>query len=230
MAVSDDGRQLFIKALGSDQRDADLLYRLYRFARLRNVGDTWPAASAMRAVEHQALVGMSAERAGVRAPGASNGSSKLAAGRRCSSWERVSGTSLVDLPPRAVSDKLLRRLWAEVERLHRAGIAHRCLRAANVMVEGDAEPWRPTSSFSGLSASQRQKDLDIAELLVSLATMVGAERAVSSAAAVIGPEALAASVPLLQPLALSAGNASRHRSNGRLAVWKPGLPLRRQVV
>ena len=45
VAVTGDGRRLFIKALGSDQRDADLLYRAYRFARLRNVGDTRPAAS-----------------------------------------------------------------------------------------------------------------------------------------------------------------------------------------
>ena len=68
VAVTNDGRWLFIKALGSDQRDADLLYRVYRFARLRNVGDTWPAASVIRAVERQALVGMSAERAGVQVP------------------------------------------------------------------------------------------------------------------------------------------------------------------
>ena len=51
-AVTGGGRRLFIKALGSDQRDADLLYRAYRFARLRNVGDTWPTASVIRAVEH----------------------------------------------------------------------------------------------------------------------------------------------------------------------------------
>ncbi|HXR22793.1 MAG TPA: lysylphosphatidylglycerol synthase transmembrane domain-containing protein [Acidimicrobiales bacterium] len=207
VAVGNDGRRLFIKALGSDQRDADLLYRVYRFARLRNVGDTWPAASAIRAVERQALVGMSAERAGVQVPSvvrvvrAGRGTALLA-------MERVNGTSLIDLPPQAISDQLLLRLWAEVGRLHRAGIAHRCLRAANVMVEGDAEPWLTDFSFSELSASQRQKDLDIAELLASLATMVGAARAVSSAAAVIGHEALAAAVPLLQPLALSA--ATRH--------------------
>ncbi len=63
-----DGRRLFIKALGSDQRDADLLYRAYRFARLRNVGDTWPAASVIRAVEHQAFIAVMAERAGVGVP------------------------------------------------------------------------------------------------------------------------------------------------------------------
>lgn len=217
VAVTNDGRWLFIKALGSDQRDADLLYRVYRFARLRNVGDTWPAASVIRAVERQALVGMSAERAGVQVPSVVR---VIRAGRGTALlvMERVSGTSLGDFPPWTISDELLQRLWAEVESLHRAGIAHRGLRAANVMVEGDAEPWLTDFSFSELSASQRQKDLDIAELLASLATMVGAERAVSGAAAVIGPEALAAAVPLLQPLALSA--ATRHaigRTDGLLS-------------
>ena len=64
-AVAADGRRLLIKALGSDQRDADLLYRAYRAVRLRNVGDTRPAASLFEAVERQALVGVMAERAGV---------------------------------------------------------------------------------------------------------------------------------------------------------------------
>src|SRR5215470_2973177 len=68
-AVSADGRRLFVKALGSDQRDADLLYRGYRAVRLRNVGDTRPAASLLQAVERQALVGVMAERAGVSVPG-----------------------------------------------------------------------------------------------------------------------------------------------------------------
>ena len=58
-----------------------------------------------------------------------------------------------------------------MESLHRAGMAHRGLRAANVMVEGDVEPWLTDFSFSELAASQRQKDLDIAQLLASLATM-----------------------------------------------------------
>ena len=67
-AATADGRRLFIKALGSDQRDADLLYRAYRAVRLRNVGDTRPAASLFQAVERQALAGVMAERAGVSVP------------------------------------------------------------------------------------------------------------------------------------------------------------------
>ena len=67
-AATEDGQPLFIKVLGSDQRDADLLYRAYRFLRLRDIGDTRPAASLIQAAEHQALVAMMAERAGVAVP------------------------------------------------------------------------------------------------------------------------------------------------------------------
>jgi undecaprenyl-diphosphatase len=132
--------------------------------------------------------------------------------------DRVEGSSLGQLPAQRISDDLLRRLWADVDRLHRAGIAHRSLRAANVMIEGDGRPWLTDFSFSELAATQRQQDLDLAELLASLAILTGAERAVSSAAAVIGARQLAAAVPLLQPLALSA--ATRHaiaREDGLLA-------------
>ncbi len=220
VAVTGDGRRLFIKALGADQRDADLLYRAYRYARLRNVGDTWPAASVIRAAEHQALITVMAERAGVRVPRIDR-VIKAGRGTALLAMDRVDGSSLGQLPAQQISDGLLRRLWAEVDRLHRAGIAHRSLRAANVMVDGDAMPWLTDFSFSELAATQRQQDLDLAELLASLAILAGPDLAVSTAAAVIGAQALAAAVPLLQPLALSA--ATRHaiaRHDGLLAATR----------
>src|SRR5580692_81198 len=207
LAVTDDGRRLFIKALGSEQRDADLLYRAYRFARLRNVGDTWPAASVVRAVEHQALIAVMAERAGVRVPRVDR-VIKAGGGTALLVMDQIAGSSLGQLPARRISDDLLGRLWADVDRLHRAGIAHRSLRAANVIAGDDGLPWLTDFSFSELAATQRQKDLDLAELLASLALLVGADRTASSAAMVIGARQLAAAVPLLQPLALSA--ATRH--------------------
>jgi tRNA A-37 threonylcarbamoyl transferase component Bud32 len=72
-----------------------------------------------------------------------------------------------------ISDELLRRLWTEVDRLHRARIAHRSLRAANVMIEGGGRPWLTDFSFSELAATQRHMDLDLAELLASLAILTG---------------------------------------------------------
>jgi glycosyltransferase 2 family protein len=216
-AVTEDGESLFIKVLGSDQREADLLYRAYRFLRLRGIGDTRPAASLIQAVEHEALVAAMAERAGVAVPTihqvikTTDGSALLA-------MERVNGCSLDRLPVERVSDTVIRELWRQVEGLRRARIAHRSLRAANVVVDGTAHPWIVDFSFSELGASQRQIALDTAELLASLAVIAGADRAVAAAAAVIGRDGVAAAVPLLQPLALSAG--TRHaiaRQDGLLA-------------
>src|SRR6266513_2293174 len=203
-AAAGDGEALFIKALGSDQRDADLLYRAYRFLRLREVGDTRPAASLIQAVEHQALAAVMAERAGVTVP-AVRQVIKTADGSALLAMDRVDGSSLDKIPVHRVSDTMLRKLWEEVDKLHRARIAHRSLRAVNIVADGTGRPWVVDFSFSELGATQRQIALDVAELLASLAAIIGADRAVAAAAAVIGSDSLAAAVPLLQPLALSAG-------------------------
>jgi len=202
-AAGADGQRWFIKALGSDQRDADLLYRAYRAVRLRNVGDTRPALSLFQAVEQQALAGVMAERAGVTVPGVDRlirvGDTALLV------MEWVDGTPLDQLPAGQIYDDLLVRLWTDADRLHKAGIAHRSLRAANVLVGQGVQPTVVDFSFSELSATRRQMDLDVAELLASLAALTGEDRAVSTGVKVLGAEAVAASVPLLQPLALSAG-------------------------
>lgn len=198
-----DGERYFVKILGQDQRDADLLYRGYRYLRLKNVGDVRPAASLKQSVEHQALVGMMAERAGVRVPRVqrmiqgADGSVMLV-------MDFVDGTSLADLSDEKVTDELMTQLWREVESLHAVRIAHRSLRTANVMVDDETRPWIVDFSFSELDADPRAVDLDVAELIASLASRIGSERAVNTAASVIGASAIAPAVPLLQPLALSA--------------------------
>jgi glycosyltransferase 2 family protein len=197
------GQRWFVKALGSDQRDADLLYRAYRAVRLRNVGDTRPALSLFQAVEHQALVGVMAERAGVVVPGVERVIKTGDTALLVLDW--VDGISLERLPGAQIGDDLLVRLWVDVDKLHKAAIAHRSLHAGNVMVGPDGQPVVADFSFSELAATGRQMDLDVAELLASLATLVGEDRAVSTAVKVLGAEGLAPAVPLLQPLALSAG-------------------------
>jgi len=204
VAVANDGTQLFIKVLGSDNRDADLLYRAYRLVRLRDVGDTRPAISLIQAVEHQALAAVMAERAGVAVP-AVRQVIRTVDGSALLVMNRVEGESLDRIAPQLVTDSLLRALWTEVDRLHRAKIAHRSLRAANIVVDRACRPWLTDFSFAELAATQRQMALDVAELLASLATITHGGRAVTSAAAVLAPDDLAAAIPLLQPLALSAG-------------------------
>ena len=61
-----DGERWFVKAVGREQRDADLLYKLWRWAVFREVEDESPFATPKQAVEHEAYIGLLAARAGVR--------------------------------------------------------------------------------------------------------------------------------------------------------------------
>ena len=216
-ATTGDGNGLFVKVFGSDQRDADLLYRAWRGIRLRGVGDTRPAASLFKAVEHEALLGVMAERAGVAVPHvgqvirADDGSVLL-------TMDLVAGTSLDQVPADRITDQLARTLWREVGRLHQARIAHRSLHGSNIMMSQDGSTVLTDFSFAELAATSRQRAIDVAELLTSLAGRIGPDRAVAAAAAAIGASGVATAVPLLQPLALSAG--TRRAIKGQDALLK----------
>ncbi len=203
-AVTGDGRALFVKVFGSDQRDADLLYRAWRGIRLRGVGDTRPAASLLKAVEHEALLAVMAERAGVAVPRVGQ-VIKAGDGSVLLTTELVAGRSLDEVPADRITDQLAGSLWCEVGRLHQARIAHRSLHGSNIMIGQNGAALLVDFSFAELAASSRQRAIDVAELLTSLAGRIGPDRAVATAVAAIGAEGVAAAVPLLQPLALSAG-------------------------
>ncbi len=222
VATTVDGRRLFVKVFGKDQRQADLLYRAYRYGRLKGVGHSRPAASLIQSVEHQALAEIMAERAGVRVPRveriaqAADGSAMLA-------MDFVHGRSLNQVPDEGISEELLSELWRQVDRLHRAGIAHRSLRSGNVMLDTANRTRIVDFSFSELAANERQLSLDVAELLASTAALVGPERAVAGAVSGVGGEEVTRAVPLLQPLALSASTRQAVRG-------KDGLLTRTRVA
>jgi glycosyltransferase 2 family protein len=203
-AVTEDGHALFVKVLGYDQRNADLLYRAWRGLRLRGVGDTRPASSLVKTVEHEALLSVLAERAGVAVPRVGQ-VIRAADGSVLLTMQLIAGLCLEDVPADCITDQLAVDLWREVGRLHQAGIAHRSLRCANVMISQNGRPVLVDFSFAELAATSRQRAIDVAELLTSLAGRIGPDRAAGTAAAAIGPGGVAAAVPVLQPLALSAG-------------------------
>ncbi|MDP9071461.1 MAG: flippase-like domain-containing protein [Actinomycetota bacterium] len=84
------------------------------------------------------------------------------------------------------------------------------------MVDGNGAAWIVDFSFSEVAATPRQVGLDVAELLASLSALVGPERAVAAAVAVLGPRGVAPAVPLLQPLALSAASRRAVRAGDGL--------------
>jgi uncharacterized membrane protein YbhN (UPF0104 family)/membrane-associated phospholipid phosphatase len=201
------GPGVFVKAIGRDQRTADWLFKATRFLAFREVEDEAPFATPKQQVEHEAYVGLLAEKAGVRTP-AIVLATQLGDGTALLGEQRVAGRGLESLAVDEVDDELLRRIWGQVALLRKARIAHRDLRLANVVVDEQGQPWIIDFGFSEAAASDRRLALDITEMLASLATVVGAEKAVGSALEVLGQDAVTTALPLLQPLALS--SATRH--------------------
>ena len=201
-ANAEDGRQLFIKVLGRDERSADLMFRLYRFLRVKDVGDRGPFTSLQRMVEHEALVALYSSDKGILTP-------RLVVTTNVGddgfllAYERTAGDSLDRVDDEAITDDVLLSIWQSVEQMRRRRVAHRDLRLANVLLAPDGQPWLIDFGFAEIAATDQMLDTDVAELLSSTALKVGVERAVDAAIAVIGKAAVASAAPRIQPLALS---------------------------
>jgi undecaprenyl-diphosphatase len=210
-----DGTPLFVKALGADERSADLLFRMYRSIVPHHLGDERPFSSLRRSVEHEALLALTARSYGLRTPPlvalatAEPNAFVLA-------YERIEGKSLDGVAVDDLTDPFLRAIWTQVAELHRHRIAHRDLRLANLFRGSDGEIWLIDFGFSELAASELLVDTDRAELVASSATRVGATRAVDAAVDVVGADALAGVVGRLHAWALSGATRTALKEDPQL--------------
>jgi glycosyltransferase 2 family protein len=200
--VGDGGGQpLGVLVYGRDARDAQLLARAWRQLWYRDPG---PQASLTRReqVEHEALMLMLAGRAGVPV-------TEVVAAGTASTGDAVLVTveppapRLVDLPPELVTDELLARVWDVALRLRDASLAHGALNAGSILV---ADGGVVVTGMAGARRSPPESDrlaIDLAELLVSCALLVGDARAIRSALATVGDEAVRSALPFVQHAALS---------------------------
>ena len=202
LATSTSGEELDVTVFDRDQQAVDLLYRIYRWVRLKASVSRSAPLTMERAVERQALLLYAVQDAGVATP-------RLRALVRVGSeaavlcCERRTGTTLARLsaPP---SDEQLKTVWGAVLRLHEHRVTHRALTADRIMLTGpqctDVVLLDPGNG--DVAATDLQLRLDLAQLLAEMALLVGPDRAASIAMEEVGPD-LPAIVPLLQPVALS---------------------------
>ena len=167
-----------------------------------NRATSGPQRSLDRDVEHEGLLLLLARRGGAACPEL-RGFTSLPDGSAVLAMEDLRGRPLDSYGAGELDDETLDSVWRQVRVFHRAGLAHRSLRAANIMITDDG-PAIVDLSAATAPADARLQAIDRAELLTSLATVHGAEASVAAAARVLEPDELAAASPYLQPLALSA--------------------------
>jgi len=216
-AVGPDGQPLFAKLIPRERRDEDLLYRVWRMLVRRRADPGRPGSGPpAQQVEREAYLGLLAATAGVRTPRVvlagpyGNGSGLLV-------QEMVPGHSLEELDPAAVDDATLKAAWAEVARLHQAGIAHGDLDRHSVLVDSDGRPWLVDFDHATAVAPERLRQADLVELLLSLAVRFGPDRAVAGATDSFGPEPLAAALAATTPSALT--RTTREELGDHPGLW-----------
>jgi undecaprenyl-diphosphatase len=193
---------MFVKVMTKDERKAELLIWIWRNIRVKGIEDVRPMRSPRRSLEREALTALFAGECGARVPhpvlvGEIGEASALAA------FEPVEGATLAAADSTTITDGQLEDLWTQVARLQDRRIAHGWLNAGNVLVDHDDHAWVTGFSYAEPSATDQTLATDVAELLTSLALLVGPKRAVRGAVAALGRERVASVLPLLQPLALT---------------------------
>nr|WP_051468954.1 lysylphosphatidylglycerol synthase transmembrane domain-containing protein [Actinomadura oligospora] len=234
--------QLLVNVLDRDQQTAGLVYRLWRLVRLRAGTNRRPLRSLRRALEQESLMAYAASAADVRTPRLV-GTCEVGTEAALLAYEHVPGRRLDELDDEEIDDALLTDVWHQFARLQAARLAHRRLEGHAILVSGpdrpdssdeEADAPAPDGSAQGEAASGEglvhlvdlgvgevaagdlALRLDRAQLLTTLALRVGAERAVATAAPVLGEGALAAAVPLLQRVALTRATRTAVRHDRRL--------------
>ena len=224
-AQSRDGSRLDVTVIDRDQQGADAFYRIYRRLRLTSQVSRSAPLTVSRAVERRALMTYAVEDAGVSTPRL-EAAVRVAPEAAAIATHHLDGTTLAKLP-RPPSDEQLDRVWDAVLVLHRRRVTHRSLTPQHILLsgDGDAQVTLLEPGDGDVAASDLQIRLDLAQLTVTMALVVGPERSAALARRKLGSAAVASLVPLLQPVVL-------HRTTrAALRHHKDVLPtLRKQFV
>jgi glycosyltransferase 2 family protein len=209
VASTRDGRA-FVKLLDPDTRDRDLIIRAARLLAFRDVRDEASVSEAPAQANREAVFSLLARQHGVNVPIA-----RAIVRHSRHVWlvfDHVQGVDLGSAGADMVSDTLLHELWRQVGALREAGIAHRDLVASNILIDDNGSPWFVDFAHAESFPRPYVFDNDVAELLVSTSLVVGPQRAVEAAVAVLGVGPIGRSLSELAPLALTPD--ARHRLRG----------------
>ncbi|MGW0802717.1 lysylphosphatidylglycerol synthase transmembrane domain-containing protein [Nonomuraea sp. NPDC002799] len=219
-----DGTSLDVTVLDRDRQVAGLPYRLWRRFRLHSETRRRAIRSLRAELEREALMAYAAQAAGASTPRLL-GTSEIGTEAALLAYEHIETRPLDEVPDAEIDDDLLAQIWEQVELLQIQRLAHRRLTGDSIHVDRAGRIVLTDARSGEIAAGDLLLRLDVAQLLTYLSLRVGPERSVRAAAAVLGPDTLAAAMPLLQRIALTRETRSAlSRAKGLL----PGI--RDQIV
>ncbi|MFB6519659.1 YbhN family protein [Streptomyces sp. NPDC056401] len=216
----EDGPPLDVTVVDREQQAQGFYYRVWRRLTLRGITTRRSLQSLRQALEQEALLAYAAIAAGANAPKLI-ATSELGPDAVMLVYEHLGGRSLDSLADEEITDELSRNAWQQVRALQSRRIAHRRLTGDALVVDRSASgATAGTVTLTDLrggeiAAGDLVLRMDIAQLLTTLGLRVGAERSVASAVSVLGPDAVADCLPLLQPIALSRSTRATLRKLAR---------------
>ncbi|MEU6272452.1 lysylphosphatidylglycerol synthase transmembrane domain-containing protein [Streptomyces populi] len=198
----EDGPPLDVTVVDREQQAQGFFYRAWRRLTLRGITTRRSLQSLRQALEQEALLAYAAIAAGANAPKLI-ATSELGPDAVMLVYEHTGAHTLDSLPDELITEELLRDTWHQVQALQSRRIAHRRLAGDAILVDRSGTVILTDLRGGEIAAGDLLLRMDIAQLVTTLGLRVGAERAVASAVGVLGPDAVADCLPMLQPIALT---------------------------
>ncbi|MEU1217287.1 lysylphosphatidylglycerol synthase domain-containing protein [Streptomyces sp. NPDC005791] len=202
LVTLEDGPPLDVTVVDREQQAQGFFYRVWRRLTLRSITQRRSIQSLRQALEQEALLAYAAIAAGANAPKLI-ATSELGPDAVMLVYEHIGGRSLDAMEDEEITDDLVRGAWRQVKALQSRRIAHRRLTGDAILVDRWGTVFVTDLRGGEIAAGDLVLRMDVAQLLTTTGLRVGAERAVAGALAVLGPDAVADCLPLLQPIALS---------------------------
>lgn len=202
LVTLEDGPPLDVTVVDREQQAQGFFYRAWRRLTLRGITQRRSIQSLRQALEQEALLAYAAIAAGANAPKLI-ATSELGPDAVMLVYEHIGGRTLDSMEDEEITDDLVRGTWRQVRALQSRRIAHRRLTGDALLVDRSGRAFVTDLRGGEIAAGDLVLRMDVAQLLTTLGLRVGAERSVAGALAVLGPDAVADCLPLLQPIALS---------------------------
>jgi uncharacterized membrane protein YbhN (UPF0104 family) len=172
--------------------------------------------SLRQAAERAAVLDDAAAAAGVRTPrlvGVGEAADSLLLLQEHTAHLR----STDDMRPAEISDEALVDVWRQLDRAHRAGLAHRSITAASLLFGpgkgADQEVWLIGWEDGDVASSELARSMDCAQLLATLALKVGPARTVAAGRMVLEDTYLAGLAGLLQSVVFPTATRELAKAN-----------------